>query len=147
MKTGAEGVALIKKFEGLELRAYQDSVGVWTVGYGHTRTAEPEMEITPSDAERLLREDLEDTEKAVSHLVKVPLNQDEFDALVSFTFNLGSGNLQHSTLLRKLNASNKVGASAEFTRWVYAGGVMLKGLKRRRLAEQALFRGEDWDEF
>lgn len=147
MRTGQDGIDLIKHFEGLRLEAYQDSVGVWTIGYGSTKDIKEGMRITPFMAEQFLRDDLEEAEKAVSRLVDVSLTQNEFDALVSFAFNLGAGNLQHSTLLRKLNNSDKVGASDEFLRWVNAGGKKLEGLVRRRKAERALFKDENWKGF
>ncbi|MCG7598862.1 lysozyme [Halomonas sp. McH1-25] len=139
MRTSDRGVELIKEFEGCRLRAYQDSAGVWTIGYGSTTDVEPGDCITPEAAERLLRRDLQEAEETVEALVKVPLNQCQFDALVSFAFNLGYGNLSSSTLLRKLNAHNYSGAQAEFKRWIYAGGQKLAGLERRREAEAQLF--------
>ena len=139
MKTSDAGIDLIKHFEGLRLHAYQDSVGVWTIGVGHTRTAKPGMVITEDEAVNLLRGDLADAESAVNRLVMVPLDQGEFDALVSFVFNLGSGNFGKSTLLKKLNHGDRIGASDEFKRWNRAGGKVLSGLTRRRAAERALF--------
>ena len=144
MRTGDAGVALIKRFEGLELEAYQDSVGIWTIGYGHTSAAgtpevKPGMRVTEEEAEAILRQDLQKFERDVDGAVKVDLNQNEFDALVSFTFNVGIGNLKSSTLLRKLNRDDRIGASEEFPRWNKAGGRVLTGLVRRRAAEKALF--------
>jgi len=135
----AEGLDLIKEFEGLRLRAYQDSVGVWTIGYGHTKTAAPGQEITEAQAEDLLREDLREAEGYVRQFVTVPLNDNEFSALVSWVFNLGVGNLKRSTMLWKLNAGDRQGAADEMLKWVFAGGVRLDGLKRRRKAERELF--------
>ena len=145
MKTSDRGVALIKAHEGLRLTAYTDPVGVWTIGYGHTTTAGPPkvergMKITDAGADAILRQDLAKFEGYVSSAVKVPLNQNEFDALVSFTFNLGPGNLRSSTLLKKLNAGDRAGAADEFLKWTKAGGKTLPGLVKRREAERALFR-------
>lgn len=140
MKISQKGVDLIKSFEGLELKAYKDSVGVTTIGYGSTGShVSMGMTITKEQAEQLLKKDLERFEKGVSDIVKVPLNQNQFDALVSFSFNLGLGNLKSSTLLKKLNASDYTGASREFERWNRAVGKVLNGLTRRRIAERDLF--------
>lgn len=145
MKTSDRGVALIKAHEGLRLTAYTDPVGVWTIGYGHTTAAGPPkvergMKITDAGADAILRQDLAKFEGYVSSAVKVPLNQNEFDALVSWTFNLGPGNLRSSTLLKKLNAGDRAGAADEFLKWTKAGGKTLPGLVKRREAERALFR-------
>lgn len=145
MKTSDRGVALIKAHEGLRLQAYQDPVGVWTIGVGHTTAAGPPkvergMKITEAGADAILRQDLAKFEGYVSSAVKVPLNQNEFDALVSFTFNLGPGNLRSSTLLKKLNSGDRAGAADEFGKWTRAGGKVLPGLVKRREAERALFR-------
>jgi lysozyme len=139
MRINDEGLELIKQFEGLRLRAYKDAVGVTTIGFGHTRTAKDGMVITEQQAEDLLREDLKDAEQGVTRVVKVPLGSNEFSALVSFVFNLGIGNLSKSTLLKKLNAGDRVGASGEFLKWNKAGGRVLNGLTRRREAERRLF--------
>lgn len=140
MKISNKGINLIKQFEGLELKAYKDSVGVVTIGYGSTG---PHVFmgqiITEAQAEVLLIKDLSRFESGVTELVKVPLTQNQLDALVSFSFNLGLGNLKSSTLLKKLNAKDYVGASKEFERWNKAGGKVLNGLTRRRLAEKELF--------
>lgn len=148
MKTSDRGVALIKAHEGLWLTAYTDPVGVWTIGYGHTTAAGPPkveqgMKITDAGADAILRQDLAKFEGYVSSAVKVPLNQNEFDALVSFTFNLGPGNLRSSTLLKKLNAGDRAGAADEFLKWTRAGGKTLPGLVKRREAERAVFRAPD----
>lgn len=147
MKIGQEGIDLIKKFEGCKLHAYQDSVGVWTIGYGHTTDVKRGDVITEGTATDYLRQDLEEAESGVRELIHVPLGQSEFDALVSFTFNLGSGNLARSTLRSKLNGHDRKGAADEFPKWVNAGGKKLKGLVRRRNAERAMFLGEDWKGF
>lgn len=140
MRINQEGLELIKNFEGLELKAYQDVVGVWTIGYGSTGDhVKPGLKITEKEAEELLMQDLERFEDGVSRIVDVDLNSNQFSALVSFTFNLGVGALEKSTLLRKLNSGDYKGAANEFERWVFAGGKKLAGLKRRRKAEKALF--------
>lgn len=139
MKTSPEGIALIKEFEGLRLTAYRCSAHVWTIGYGHTLNVKEGDTLTEQEAGRLLAVDILSCEQAVSDAVSVVLLQHQFDALVSFVFNLGAGSLRRSTLLRVLNAGHYSGASEEFLRWTYAGGVKLPGLVRRRQAEKALF--------
>lgn len=144
MQTSDKGIALIKEFEGCKLTAYQDSVGVWTIGYGWTQPVDGKpiragMTIKQETAERLLKTGLVSYEIDVSRLVKVSLTQGQFDALVSFTYNLGARSLSTSTLLRKLNAGDYAGAADEFLRWNKAGGKVLNGLSRRREAERALF--------
>ncbi|MBX9297603.1 lysozyme [Chromobacterium vaccinii] len=141
MKTNTAGINLIKQFEGVRLQAYQDAVGVWTIGYGHTG---PEVKagirISQQQAEQLLATDLEKFETGVGKAVTVPLNANQFSALVSFSYNLGLGNLQSSTLLRLLNKGDYTGAAGQFPLWNKAGGNVLPGLSRRRLAEQTLFQ-------
>ena len=144
MQTSEKGIAVIKQFEGCKLTAYQDSVGVWTIGYGWTQPVDGKpiragMTIKQETAERLLKTGLVSYESDVSRLVKVGLTQWQFDALVSFTYNLGARSLSTSTLLRKLNAGDYAGAADEFLRWNKAGGKVLNGLTRRREAERALF--------
>ncbi len=144
MQTSEKGIALIKQFEGCKLTAYQDSVGVWTIGYGWTQPVEGKpiragMTIKQETAERLLKTGLVSYESDLSRLVKVGLTQGQFDALVSFTYNLGARSLSTSTLLRKINAGDYTGAADEFLRWNKAGGKVLNGLTRRREAERALF--------
>lgn len=133
------GLDLIKDFEGLRLDAYQDAVGIWTIGYGHTSTAYPGQRITTAQATALLRQDVANFEDAVTRAVRVPITENQFAALVSFTYNVGSGALNSSTLLRKLNAGDTLGAANEFLRWNRAGGRVLAGLTRRREAERSLF--------
>lgn len=132
---------IVKEFEGLRLEAYKCPADVWTIGYGHTRGVIPGDVITEKEAEIFLAEDLEDAESAVNEYVEVKLNQNQFDALVSFVYNLGAGNFKSSTLLRKLNAGDYLGAANEFKRWNKAGGKVLNGLVRRRAAECNLFIG------
>ncbi|EUL62006.1 MULTISPECIES: lysozyme [Enterobacteriaceae] len=144
MQTSEKGIALIKEFEGCKLTAYQDSVGVWTIGYGWTQPVDGKpiragMTIKQETAERLLKTGLVSYESDVSRLVKVGVTQGQFDALVSFTYNLGARSLSTSTLLRKLNAGDYAGAADEFMHWNKAGGKVLNGLTRRREAERALF--------
>lgn len=134
------GLDLVKSFEGLSLRAYRDPVGIWTIGYGHTGPeVGPGDVITRAQAEALLRKDLTRFETGVRSLVKVPLNSNQFSALVSFAFNVGTGALAQSTLLSRLNQRDYQGAANEFSRWVYGGGQVLPGLVRRREAEKQLF--------
>lgn len=137
MKISERGISLIKRFEGIRLEAYQDSVGVWTIGYGHTEGVKQGDKISAEQADALLMYDLAIFQRGVNKSVTAAITQGQFDALVSFAFNLGVSALQGSTLLRKLNAGSD--ASGEFERWVYAGGVKLAGLVRRREAERALF--------
>lgn len=138
------GVDLVKRSEGYSATPYTCPAGHPTIGYGHRIRAgevfgEP---LSPAQAEDLLRADLAEAAAAVERLVAVPLNDDQFAALVDFAYNLGAGNLQKSTLLKKLNAGDYAGAADEFGRWVKSGGQTLPGLVARRAAEAALFRGE-----
>jgi lysozyme len=140
MKLSDRGLALIKRFEGLRLQAYHDIVGVLTIGYGHTGPDVAEdMVINASDAETLLRQDTLKFENGVEKSVKVPLTQGQFDALVSFSYNVGLGSLRKSTLLKKLNAGDYQGASREFERWNRAGGKVVLGLVVRRKLERQVF--------
>lgn len=144
MQISKTGIELIKRFEGLELKAYQDSVGVWTIGYGWTQPVDgkkicPGMVIDQATADRLLKCGVVQYEQGVNQLVKVKITQGQFDALVSFAYNLGLRSLSTSTLLQKMNTGDKQGAANEFGRWVNAGGVKLNGLVMRRAAERELF--------
>lgn len=139
MRISEKGINLIKRFEGLRLEAYLDSVDVPTIGYGHTRGIKLGQTITQEQADAFLEEDIHEFELAIQRLVHVNLTQNQFDALVSFTFNLGIGSLKQSTLLKKLNAGDITGAANEFNRWVYAGGKKLTGLVKRRAAERLMF--------
>lgn len=139
MTTDNEGFQLIQKYEGLKLEAYKCPAGVWTIGYGHTKGVKEGDRITKEDAKNLLREDLKIYEEAVNGLVKVPLNQAQFDALVSFCYNLGVASLSNSTLLRLLNEGKYMEASQEFLKWNKAKGKVLEGLTRRRKEECELF--------
>lgn len=140
MKTSSTGRALIRNAEGDKLTAYYCPAGVLTIGVGHTGPdVKPGMRITQAQSDALLSADLAKFEKAVARNVKVALTQNQFDALVSFTYNLGEGNLRSSTLLKRVNAGDMAGAAAEFGKWNKAGGMVLAGLTRRRAAEAALF--------
>ena len=146
METSQEGLSLIKKFEGCELESYKCAAGVWTIGYGSTNGVKEGMKISPERADMLLLEDVEVFEESINKLVEVPLEQNQFDALVSWTFNLGSTNLKNSTLLKVLNDKDYEGVPAQIKRWNKAGGEVLQGLVRRREAEALLFEGKEWHE-
>jgi len=141
MKTSELGIAFIKQFESLRLYPYKCSGGWWTIGYGHaiSRLEQPKWIISEEEADRILEKDLDVTERAISRLIRVALNQNQFDALSSFTFNLGSGALQRSTLRQKINRGEYSDAADEFNRWVLAAGRRLAGLVRRRMAERLMF--------
>tara|TARA_B100001564_G_scaffold320662_1_gene298780 strand:+ start:876 stop:1301 length:426 start_codon:yes stop_codon:yes gene_type:complete len=139
MKTSLEGINLIKHFEGCELEAYKCPAGVWTIGYGHIKGVQEGDVITEQQADDMLVEELEEYENYIHNLVSCPLNQNQFDALVSWVYNLGSSNLQASTLLKVLNAGDYAGVPAQMLRWNKAGGKVLEGLTRRRQAEADLF--------
>tara|TARA_R110000868_G_scaffold411155_1_gene702015 strand:+ start:614 stop:1147 length:534 start_codon:yes stop_codon:yes gene_type:complete len=130
---------LIREFEGLRLEAYRDIVGVFTIGYGHTKTAKLGMKITERGAEELLITDLKWVEETINKNVKFKLTQNQYDALASFIYNVGGTAFVKSTMLKKLNASDYDGASKEFRRWNKAGGQVINGLVRRRRAEQKMF--------
>ena len=142
-----EGLRLVKTFEGLYLNSYQDAVGVWTIGYGCTEGIGPGMTITKAQAEEMLRTELSKFETAVGKYVDVSIDDNQYSALVAFSYNVGAYALKKSTMLKKLNAGDYAGASNEFPRWDKAGGRSLLGLSRRRRAERALFLGEPWDGF
>jgi len=146
MKISAEGLSLIKKFEGCELEAYQDAVGVWTIGYGHIKGVQEGMTITRQEAEEMLLEELVEYETHVLNAVENQLDQCMFDALVSWTYNLGPTNLNSSTMLKVLNAGQYAEVPAQMKRWNKAGGKVLEGLVRRREAEALLFEGKDWSD-
>ena len=146
MNTSAEGIALIKKFEGCELKAYQCSAGVWTIGYGHTKDVVEGMEITQEEAEQMLVDELHEYESYINKYVTVALSQNQFDALVSWVYNLGPVNLTASTMLKVLNSGEYEDVPAQMKRWNKAGGKVLEGLIRRREAEACLFIGKEWFE-
>lgn len=145
MKISKEGIALIKKFEGCKLESYLCAANVPTIGYGSTKDVKMGMTISQEQAEELLLEDLEVYEDAVIKAVEVPLHQHQFDALVSWTFNLGGANLNASTMLKVLNKGAYEDVPYQMKRWNKAGGQVLEGLTRRRLAESLLFEGNDWE--
>jgi len=145
MKISQEGIALIKVFEGCKLESYLCAAGVWTIGYGHTKMVEEGQEITQEEADNILLNDLEIYEEAVLKAVEVPLHQHQFDALVSWTFNLGGANLNASTMLKVINKGEYEDVPAQIKRWNKAGGKVLQGLIRRREAEALLFEGKDWE--
>ena len=144
MKISENGLELIKHFEGCELEAYQCAAGVWTIGYGHTKHVKAGDKITKAIADSLLAEEMHEYEGYVNNAVKVDLNQDQFDALVSWTYNLGGGNLNASTMLKVVNSGDFEGVPAQIKRWNKAGGKVLEGLIRRREAEANLFEGKEW---
>lgn len=140
-KIGKAGLELIKRFEVLKLKAYLPTANdVPTIGWGHTKNVKIGDTCDFLTAEQWLREDCYDAERDVNWSVKVPLSQNQFDALVSLAFNIGGGAFRASTLLRKLNLGDYSGAAAEFPRWNKQGGVELPGLTRRRAAEESLFQ-------
>jgi GH24 family phage-related lysozyme (muramidase) len=146
MKTSLNGIGLITDFEGFESKPYLDIVGVPTIGYGSTRYPSGKRvtindpAISEGQAIALLQATLVEYENGVNQLAKVPLTQNQFDALTSFAYNLGVTAFASSTLLKKLNAKDYVGAANEFPKWNKAGGKVVAGLTRRRLAEQKLFK-------
>lgn len=145
MNTSKAGVDLIKHFEGFQEHAYLCSAGVPTLGYGHTSSVKLGQTITKLGAENLLKMDLFPCEHAVKGLVTRPLTQNQFDALISFIFNLGEGAFSKSTLLKRINESKDSEASMEFLKWVNAGGRPLEGLAKRRKAESYMYMGLPWE--
>lgn len=146
MNVPSEAYDLARAFEGLRLNPYRDAAGYWTVGYGHllsrdkSEGASDFPSITHKEAEALLASDLEKAARSVLRLCPVPLTEGRFSALIDFTFNLGSGNLQISTLRKLVNRGDMTEAIEEFHKWVYAGGIKLPGLVRRRAAEAEIFK-------
>lgn len=139
MKPSQDCVDLVKSFEGFQSKAYKCPAGVFTIGYGTTENVEAGDCVTEVEAEELLRNDLLDASKAVDELVDVELSQSQYDALVSFIYNVGREAFRNSTLLKLINAENFPGAALQFQRWNKGGGKVLPGLTRRRAAERALF--------
>ena len=144
MQISAEGLSLIKKFEGCELEAYLCPAGVWTIGYGHTKDVKEGDKINKEEAEYLLQEEMIEYEGYVNDYVEVPLEQHMYDALVSFCYNLGGGSLKKSTLLKVLNEGKYEEVPAQIRRWNKSNGQVLEGLVRRREAEAIMFMGGDW---
>jgi lysozyme len=146
MKTSHAGLNLNKEFEGLRLKAYKCPASVWTIGFGHTSKAgapivTPDLVITKAEAEEILKRDLVQYEEGVSSRVKVTLTQGQFDALVSFVYNVGETQFSRSTLLKRVNAGRFDEVPVEFMKWTRGGGKELPGLIRRRRAEVKLWRG------
>ena len=146
MKISQEGKELIKKFEGCKLESYRCSADVATIGFGHTRGVQDGDTCSQDEADQMLTEDLEEFEDHVNSLVQVKLTQNQFDALVAWTFNLGAGNLKSSTMLRVLNEGRHDKVPSEMRRWNKAAGQVLDGLVRRREAESRLWQKKEWDE-
>ena len=144
MKISKEGLEFLAEVEGNKLVAYRDTGGVLTIGVGHTSDEHlevtPGLKITHEKSMELLAIDVEEAEEVVKHMVSVPLTQHQFDALVSFVFNLGPTQFANSTLLRKLNGWDYVGAANQFKRWVYDNGKIQPGLVKRRYGEAEMFR-------
>ncbi len=141
---GPDGRELLEHYEGLRLTAYQDSVGVWTIGYGDTENVHEGMTITQAEADERLNGRLSrDFVPGVLAVLKRESSQSQFDAMVCFAYNVGIGALTSSTLLRLFNSGDIAGAADQFPRWDKAGGQSLKGLRKRRAAERALFLGAD----
>ncbi len=138
-RINADGIALIKDYEGLHLTPYLCPAKIWTIGYGHTRTVHSGMQVTPDQADQMLDDDLRLIERAVQRAVQVPLNDNQFAALVSFAFNVGINNFQNSTLLKLLNRGWYEQVPAQLTRWNRANGEVMGGLSRRRAAEAQLW--------
>lgn len=140
MRINEEGLKLLKKFEGCKLKTYRCVAGILTIGYGHTGKDVTEgMTITKAQAEELLLKDLERFEAGVEDLLKVKVSENQFSALVSFAYNIGLNALSGSTLLKKLNAGDIIGAADQFLRWNRAAGKEVQGLTNRRNAERDLF--------
>jgi len=146
MNISQEGISLIKKFEGCELEAYKCAAGVWTIGYGHTKDVKENDVITKEEAESMLVHELQEYCNDVDIAVKVDLKQNEFDSLVSWTYNLGPTNLNSSTMLRVLNEGKHDEVPAQMKRWNKANGQVKEGLVRRREAEALMFEAKDWSE-
>ena len=145
LKTSQEGISLIKSFEGCELTAYRCSADVPTIGYGHTAGVSDGDTCTQEEAETMLTADLVEFEDYVKNYVESELQQNEFDALVAWTYNLGPANLKESTMLKELNSGNFEEVPRQMKRRKRAGGEVLDGLIRRREAESLLFKGEPWE--
>jgi lysozyme len=144
MNISKEGLSLIKKFEGCELEAYLCPAGVWTIGYGHTKDVKEGDKINKEEADYLLQEEMIEYESYINDFVEVPLNQNQFDALCSWVYNLGPTNLKNSTMLKVLNEEKYADVTQEIKRWNKAGGEVLDGLIKRREAEAKMFLGEEW---
>ena len=146
MNISEEGLSLIKKFEGCELKAYRCSANVLTIGYGHTKGVEEDQEITQEEAEEMLASELGEYEGYINDMVECDLEQYQFDALVAWVYNLGPTNLRSSTMLKRLNANDLDDVPTQIRRWNKAGGKVLAGLTRRREAESLMFQNKEWYE-
>ena len=142
MVRSIKDMTIIRNFEGFRSHAYQDATGVWTIGYGHTKNVQPTDIISAAQGYSMLRKEMIEYENYVNSYVTVPLHQHQFDALVSWTYNLGPTNLKNSTLLEVLNKGRYDLVPDEMRRWNKAGGKELEGLTRRREAEALLFAGK-----
>lgn len=139
MQTSSAGLDLIKKYEGCRLEAYKCAAGVPTIGYGHTFGVRMGNKITPAQAAVMLAQDVANVDRQMTTVVRVPLEQHQWDALASFVFNLGIHALSGSTLLKMVNQGKMAEAAQEFPKWTHGGGQVLPGLVARREAEKALF--------
>jgi len=146
MQISEEGLALIKKFEGCELKAYRCPANVLTIGYGHIKDVKEGDQITKEEANYMLQEEMIEYEGYVNDMVDVELNQSQYDSLCAWVYNLGPTNFQSSTLLKVLNEGKYNEVPQEIKRWNKAGGEVLDGLIRRREAEALLFEGKEWYE-
>ena len=146
LKISESMIAVIKKFEGLRLKAYKCPAGVFTIGYGHTENVFADSEISELMADQILRKDLQKFEQTINDL-DLPLLQCEFDALVSFVFNVGIGNFNKSTLKKLLSQKKFFYAAKEFDKWVFAGGKKLPGLQNRRNIERKIFEGRYLEDY
>jgi lysozyme len=144
MKTSQKGIDLIKVFESFSAYPYKCPAGKMTIGYGHVILLNESIrKVDKKEAENILKKDVEIAEKGVNQYVNIELNQNQFDALVSFVFNIGIGNFYTSTLLHLLNKCDFDGAANQFLRWVYAEKRLLPGLEKRRAKEKELFESCD----
>ena len=146
MNISQEGLGLIKKFEGCELKSYRCAANVLTIGYGSTKGVTENMEITQKEADDLLMHEMPEYEGYINDMITVDLKQNEFDALVSWVFNLGPANLKSSTMLKVLNNKEFDEVPSQMKRWNKAAGQVKEGLIRRREAEALLFQGKEWHE-
>lgn len=146
MNISEEGLSLIKKFEGCELKSYRCSANVLTIGYGHTKGVEEDQEITQEEAEEMLVSELGEYEGYINDMVECDLEQHQFDALVAWVYNLGPTNLRSSTMLKRLNSNDLDDVPNQIKRWDKAGGKVLAGLTRRREAEALMFQNKEWSE-
>ena len=145
MQISEEGLSLIKKYEGCELKAYRCPANVLTIGYGHIKDVKEGDQITKEEADEMLADELIEYTEYINNMVKVALDQSQFDALTAWIYNLGPTNFKDSTLLRVLNEGRYNEVPQEIKRWNKAGGQVLNGLIKRREAEALLFQGKEWE--